>query len=45
VAETRLPGSAHQPRGSPQVGLRAYLGPQKNLHTGEPYELTESHLR
>src|ERR1051326_6786721 len=29
----------------PQVGLRAYLGPQKNLHTGEPYELTESHLR
>jgi predicted esterase YcpF (UPF0227 family) len=29
----------------PHVGLRAYLGPQKNLHTGEPYELTESHLR
>src|ERR1051326_4593991 len=29
----------------PQVGLRAYLGPQKNLHTGEPYELTDSHLR
>jgi predicted esterase YcpF (UPF0227 family) len=26
------------------VGLRAYLGPQKNLHTGEPYVLTEAHL-
>src|SRR3954468_12139540 len=29
----------------PHEGLRAYLGPQKNLHTGEPYELTESHLQ
>jgi predicted esterase YcpF (UPF0227 family) len=29
----------------PHIGLRAYLGPQKNLHTGEPYELTEAHLR
>lgn len=29
----------------PHVGLRAYLGLQKNLHTGEPYELTESHLQ
>jgi len=29
----------------PQVGLRAYLGEQKNLHTGEPYHLTEAHLR
>jgi predicted esterase YcpF (UPF0227 family) len=28
----------------PHVGLRAYLGPQKNLHTGEPYQLTEAHL-
>jgi len=28
----------------PHVGLRAYLGPQKNLYTGEPYELTETHL-
>jgi predicted esterase YcpF (UPF0227 family) len=28
----------------PHVGLRAYLGPQKNLHTGEPYTLTEAHL-
>jgi hypothetical protein len=28
----------------PHVGLRAYLGPQKNLYTGDPYELTESHL-
>jgi predicted esterase YcpF (UPF0227 family) len=29
----------------PHVGLRAYLGAQKNLHTGQPYELTEAHLR
>lgn len=29
----------------PHVGLRAYLGAQTNLHTGEPYELTEEHLR
>ncbi len=29
----------------PHVGLRAYIGPQRNLHTGEPYELTERHLR
>jgi predicted esterase YcpF (UPF0227 family) len=28
----------------PHVGLRAYLGPQANLHTGEKYELTERHL-
>ena len=28
----------------PHVGLRAYLGPQKNLYTGEPYELTQEHL-
>jgi predicted esterase YcpF (UPF0227 family) len=29
----------------PHVGLRAYLGEQKNLHTGEPYQLTDAHLR
>ena len=29
----------------PHIGLRPYLGPQRNLHTGEPYELTETHLR
>jgi hypothetical protein len=28
----------------PHLGLRAYLGPQKNLYTGEPYELTERHI-
>jgi hypothetical protein len=28
----------------PHVGLRTYLGSQKNLYTGEPYELTEKHL-
>ena len=29
----------------PHVGLRAYLGPQTNLHTGAPYDLTERHLQ
>jgi len=29
----------------PHVGLRAYLGSQKNLHSGEAYELTEAHLQ
>lgn len=29
----------------PHIGLRSYLGEQKNLHTGEPYQLTEAHLR
>ena len=29
----------------PHIGLRAYLGTQKNLHTGEPYELTEAYLQ
>ena len=29
----------------PHVGLRPYLGPQQNLHTGTPYELTEAYLR
>jgi len=33
------------PAVEPYVGLRAYLGPQRNLHTGEAYELTEAHLR
>ena len=28
----------------PHVGLRTYLGEQKNLHTGEPYQLTEAYL-
>jgi len=28
----------------PHVGLRAYLGEQKNLHSGEPYQLTQAHL-
>jgi hypothetical protein len=28
----------------PCEGLRAYLGPQRNLYTGEEYELTEEHL-
>jgi uncharacterized protein len=29
---------------TPHEGLRAYLGPQKNLYTGEPYEFTLAHL-
>ena len=29
---------------SPHIGLETYLGTQKNLHTGEPYELTRAHL-
>jgi predicted esterase YcpF (UPF0227 family) len=29
---------------TPAEGLRAYLGAQQNLYTGEPYELTEQHL-
>lgn len=29
---------------TPHVGLQAYLGTQKNLHTGAPYELTHAHL-
>jgi uncharacterized protein len=33
-----------QPAVHPHIGLEAYLGPQKNLHTGEPYELTRAHL-
>lgn len=33
------------PAVDPHVGLRVYLGEQKNLHSGEPYRLTEAHLR
>ena len=29
---------------TPHEGLREYLGPQKNLYTGEEYLLTEEHL-
>jgi len=29
---------------APHVGLESYLGQQKNLHTGAPYELTRAHL-
>ncbi|HWI14488.1 MAG TPA: YqiA/YcfP family alpha/beta fold hydrolase, partial [Burkholderiales bacterium] len=28
----------------PYEGLSKYLGPQTNLYTGEPYELTQAHL-
>jgi predicted esterase YcpF (UPF0227 family) len=33
------------PAVDPHVGLRAWLGPQQNLHSGERYDLTEEHLR
>jgi predicted esterase YcpF (UPF0227 family) len=33
-----------QPAVSPHVGLKAVLGPQRNLYSGEPYELTIAHL-
>jgi predicted esterase YcpF (UPF0227 family) len=29
---------------TPQLGLRAYLGPQRNLYSAEEYTLTERHL-
>lgn len=29
---------------TPHEGLQSHLGPQKNLYTGEEYELTEDHL-
>src|SRR5262249_36249120 len=32
------------PAVKPYEGLRAYLGPQRNLYTGGVYELTEKHL-
>jgi len=32
------------PAVTPYVGLQAYLGPQRNLHTGVAYELTRAHL-
>ena len=41
----RLKAVLINPAIDPHIGLRGYLGPQKNLHTGEPYELTEAHLR
>lgn len=33
-----------QPAVRPYVGLEAFLGPQRNLHSGEPYVLTREHL-
>ena len=32
------------PAVQPYLGLRNYLGTQKNIYTGEPYEFTEAHL-
>ncbi len=33
-----------QPAVTPQLGLEAYLGPQKNLYTGAEYQLTHEHI-
>src|SRR5690242_18025697 len=33
------------PAVDPHVGLKAYLGSQQNLYTGERYVLTDAHLR
>ena len=32
------------PAVDPHVGLRAYVGPQQNLYTGERYDFTAAHL-
>jgi predicted esterase YcpF (UPF0227 family) len=46
LAEThRAKAVLINPAIDPHVGLRAYLGPQKNLYTDEPYDLTDAHLR
>jgi predicted esterase YcpF (UPF0227 family) len=46
LAETRaLKAVLINPAIEPHVGLKAYLGPQQNLYTGEQYVLTEAHLR
>lgn len=29
---------------TPHLGLRDYIGPQRNLYSDEPYELTQQHL-
>ena len=40
----RCARGAGEPGDHSALGLRAYLGTQTNLYTGEPYELTEQHL-
>lgn len=46
LAETYgVPAVLINPAIDPHVGLRAFLGPQQNYHSGEKYELTEEHLR
>jgi predicted esterase YcpF (UPF0227 family) len=44
VEEDGAKAALINPAIDPHVGLRAYLGAQKNLYSGEPYELTEQHL-
>jgi predicted esterase YcpF (UPF0227 family) len=45
LAEQRgLRAALINPAVRPYEGLRAYLGPQRNLHTGMQYEFTEQHL-
>jgi predicted esterase YcpF (UPF0227 family) len=46
LAETRgAKAVLVNPAVDPHIGLRGYLGWQRNLYTGERYELTEAHLR
>jgi len=40
-----LPAVLINPAVEPHLDLRALLGPQRPYHGGEPYELTEQHLR
>ena len=41
----KVPAVLINPAVYPHQGLRAFLGVQHNLHTDEPYELTQEHLR
>ncbi len=41
----RLKAVLINPAVEPHIGLRARLGAQRNLYTGEAYRLTEEHLR
>jgi predicted esterase YcpF (UPF0227 family) len=40
----RLQAVLINPAVTPQADLESYLGPQRNLYTGEEYELTRDHL-
>jgi len=44
VEKTGVRSVLVNPAITPQEGLRAHLGPQRNLYSGEEYVLTEEHL-